>query len=158
MQELAFKNALARRAEAATELASIDVFLATYCKMVALKPGLEPSISGSINQPQLQVESVAFDSVMAARRRIEDVGTPLRLAKLFNYVTNNGFTITTPNPSSTFSARLRDHGARIGLVFLNKGHGWWLADRPYAPAGYFPAIFSMPPVIDAAAQPVSPNA
>jgi len=81
------------------------------------------------------VDKTAFDSVVAARRKIEEAGKPQPLDKLFDHIRTSGFRINTNKPRSTFGARLRDYSGRVGIIYL-KGNGWWLSDRPYKPASY----------------------
>lgn len=57
---------------------------------------------------------------------------------LFTHVRSVGVQIVTEDLKSTFGARLRDHGAQFGLIYL-KNFGWWVEDRPYSPAGYYPS-------------------
>lgn len=73
------------------------------------------------------------------RRLIEERGAPYPRQELLKTLNASGFTIEGSNPLTVLSTmlwRARDHA---GLFHL-RGHGYWLVERPYAPAGYDPSL------------------
>jgi hypothetical protein len=80
-------------------------------------------------------------SVDVAREIVNASGKPLMLAQLFHQVRARGYLVNTRDPQKTYSARLRDHADRVGLIYL-RGHGWWLKERPYIDGNYVPMIAS----------------
>lgn len=79
-----------------------------------------------------------LESVRITAEFIAAIAKPLVLDATYSHAKSAGVQIATKDPKSTYGARLRDHGARFGLFYL-KNFGWWIRDRPYSPAGYFPS-------------------
>jgi hypothetical protein len=77
-------------------------------------------------------------SVEIAREVIGVANKPLPIDILYKTAQTQGFVTNTKKPNMTYGARIRDQKARVGLTFL-KGFGWWLEERPFAAAKYFPS-------------------
>lgn len=86
-------------------------------------------------KPASKIEVLA--SVKVGREVIGQQNQPVQVSALYKEVSARGFAINTPRPSLTYSARLRDYRKPVGLIYL-KNFGWWLSERPYAPAHYVP--------------------
>ncbi len=77
------------------------------------------------------------DVAEKARELIEKAGKPMMREELFPALTESGLIIEGSDPQmvlSTMLWRMRDSAKIVRL----KGGGYWLAEREYAPASYFP--------------------
>jgi len=73
----------------------------------------------------------------AARAFIEETGAPVSRDDLFKQMIAEGLTIEGTDPimvMTTMLWRMRDKAAIVRL----KNGGYWLKERPYEPAGYYP--------------------
>ncbi len=152
-----YKSKLTRKSSSATEDPSLEVVellrvlirqecarsIADRLPVVPVNPSAIAVAATSIKLTRASKE--ILESVHVAAEFIAAVGKPLGLDTLFSHARGAGVQIATPDPKSTYGARLRDHGTRFGLFHL-KNFGWWIMDRPYSPASYFPSTPAAPVV------------
>ena len=124
---------------ARAEILKIDAFVAewhAYAKLNAKgAPKLDdmPSVPVAAQKPQ--PNSKKEEVALLARTLIEIKGAPMTRNELMPKLREMGVVINGTDPDmvlSTMLWRMRDQ-----IVRLSK-HGYWLADRPYTPAGYIP--------------------
>lgn len=73
--------------------------------------------------------------VKAAKDILMNSPHPMSRSELLNRLTAEGVEIVGSNPANTLGTTL----SRAPKVFTNlRGFGYWLVDRPYAPASYAP--------------------
>jgi hypothetical protein len=136
----------ARRAELETtiqrylaEREAIDAYIASHRKLDELNlfEKLDLKFGSAEATPRPEQAKTPYQSVVFCRVKIIELRRPLTIHELQQFVTDEGFVISTPKPVATLSARLRDHADKLGFIFLPR-HGWWLNHLPYAPASYYP--------------------
>jgi hypothetical protein len=141
-------NSLTQRAdELRRELAKIDAWIAQWHDFADTPAALGTPdslpLSRSILEGMEQKKRRAAGNpkkeevAEAARRIIEERGEPISRADLFKALARRGMEIVSGNDPemvlSTMLWRMQDQIIRL------KSGGYWLAERPYEPAGYAPA-------------------
>lgn len=77
------------------------------------------------------------DVADAAREIIEEKGRPVSRAEMRSALSERGITIHGTDPNMVLSTMLWRMPQKV--VRLKK-HGYWLTEKPYAPAAYFPEV------------------
>lgn len=138
------------------ELNKVNAFLLTWEQFSTgkIKPGeVADSISAAVGvsgriqavlAPLSSPKSVPSpknskkeDVAYAARKVIEDAGKPIMREDLFPALIEKGLIIEGSDPLMVLSTMLWRMKEVIALVRL-RGGGYWLADKPWPPAGYDP--------------------
>lgn len=73
----------------------------------------------------------------AARRIIEEAGEPIERFMMYQHLSALGLTVDGANPEKTLSTMLWRMSKAENIIHL-RGHGYWLGERPYAPANWNP--------------------
>jgi hypothetical protein len=158
MADPALENALRKRDELAVqinkaqqqidewkrELAHTDTFISAWHEFAGTSPEAIPLNS----PPRSNVAPVAAkrksrnnskkeDVAAEVRRLIEAEGHPVPRVELYKALIENGFVIDGTDPDMVLSTMLWRAGKAAGVVRLDKG-GYWLAEREYPEARYFP--------------------
>jgi len=147
MTDHVLEKARAKRERLARDLAELDAFLKVYEEIVGEPPEddaphirhrTRPVFHGGGEAQRIapsNPQTETFRTVQAAREIIADRGRPIPLSELYAGLTKRGMSFGGKNPVNTLGARLSNAG---DVVVTLKGFGWWLAEQPYAPAGYTP--------------------
>lgn len=157
MADAAYENAVARRDvlakenndllqrldEVRKELAHVSKWLDDYARfagapanIVASAPVPEPEAGYTANEKRQRPKNPSRESVASeSLRLIREAGHPLPRTELFNALRDSGTVIEGKDPEMVLSTMLWRSENEIARI---KGHGYWPADEPYAPAGYVP--------------------
>ena len=135
---------------ARAELDKIDAFIALWHEYAGsaaplesepAAPRFEPALSIPLTEPRrgkrVKGNPKKEDVALVAREIIEARGVPVPRSDLFAAVQERGLIINGADPEMVFGTMLW----RLPLQVVRlPEHGYWLADRPYAPAAYHPSL------------------
>lgn len=135
--DAAFRNALAKRDQLKRELERIEAFLNMYHEfagdeLVARNADAPPNDQAQKPKMQRASSSAMLD---AAEFVLGSEGKPMDRHSLLKAVNEQGISVGGAKPDATLASALwRDKERFINL----KGHGYWLRQAAYEPAGYDP--------------------
>lgn len=139
-QMLARKQALAvELAEVSDRLARAERFIADWHAFAGVEPpqpSPESTESGAKSADKRAARNSKKEDVAEmARVIIEEAGEPVSRTDLYHRLVERGLRIDGTDPEMVLSTMMWRMRARV--VRLKSG-GYWLADKPYEPAGYVP--------------------
>jgi hypothetical protein len=113
---------------------TVDAVLKAYRTPEAI---LDTPVSLKVTgNPRKEVVAAASAKLIAERDR------PIPRPELHDLLKKRGLEVRGSDPLVTLSTMLWRAGPIQGLLHL-RGHGYWLADKPYAPTGYIPGKLVM---------------
>jgi hypothetical protein len=145
---------LSRREELAKELVALDKelaeaedFIYQWHKFAGVEPAENLNIAGTpvaSSHPirgetakKATANSKKEDVAAEVRKIIEEAGAPVLRKNLMPTLLERGYIIKGTDPDMVLSTMLWRAGEDAGVVRLKKG-GYWLKEREWRPAGYFP--------------------
>lgn len=89
--------------------------------------------------PNKRRNSKKEDVAAAARQLIETAGSPMTRSDLFKRLEERGLVMDGSDPEMVLSTMLWRAGEAAGVARLKKG-GYWLSEKDWPEAGYFPSL------------------
>jgi hypothetical protein len=161
--DAAYQNALQRRARLLRDLEKVEQFLALYEEFAADGPqnasGATPEQTANIKEirpqefvvvgeqsalPLMQDESrkrtqgnpKPADVIRTVKELLAEKGHPMTRRQLLDALKSRDVVIRGANPMKVLGTNLWRSDDVVSL----EGHGYWLADQQYHPAGYYPGL------------------
>lgn len=163
MQDVIFKLRNERDALRA-RLTRIEAAIEEYDRWARDAAGLvssssQTAVTASLPPVKQAQESGAADPTPVAvfeqktREILEDAPAPLKRTEVYNALAEVGVVLGGKNPLNTVASRL----SRMKGVVNLKGQGYWLEERPYAPAGHSGASPEGGALFDGAVEDANPD-
>lgn len=129
------------------ELADTDNFILQWYRFAGVEPVESENIGGTIvadvhplrpeSRKKATKNSKKEDVAAEVRRIVEERGSPVSRKDLMPILLERGYTIEGTEPDMVLSTMLWRAGEAAGVIRLKKG-GYWLKEKDWEPAGYFP--------------------
>ena len=129
--ESEIKKVLDKRSDLQRQIDEIDQWLELGKKLVGVQDSIQPQKASPKSKRGVTPSKVL---IAACLEIVQGSPNPVPGKALMKAIEDKGYIIGGQNPVQNLSAKLSQTESIVAL----RGFGYWPAEKPYGPAGYYP--------------------